>query len=414
MPKRICWKKGMRLTDEVLRASDRCFLELANTAFALSAAGRFGLLPVSRPFEVSLDVSNGMIDIISLDCVAITRDGSLIDACYDTRFNNSFDTRVPIPDDISSNELILIISTTEGEWKETHDGYEEPSYVFNLVGPDNPIADNALPIARIVDSEYEGWRIDDLDFVPPCLFVSSHYKFRELLTRFNETLSDIDQKVLSLLQGNNKSVFAVFWPVVEQLMITTEKESDLMTPMMLLSSVQKCVSAFTCACDLEDNLNLENSDALRAYVRRPYSYKNVYSTIKEGLDICFRISENVANLQVTPSTPPPAAPGAPTAPTLNDSELLKRCGSSVVKITVTNNTPGATVHYTIDGSEPTEASKRGAIITIENGFKRARVAEPDKTITIKLKAYKNGMGSQTNTYQVTMIKDISIWDGKVI
>ena len=402
----------MRLTDDLFRASDKSFMDLANTAFCLSSAGRFGLLPMARPFEISLDISKDMVDIVSLNCVAVTRDGSLIDAFYDTRYNNSFDTRVPIPYDITSDELILVISTVDGEWKETHDGFEEPVYVFNLVAPDYPISDNALPIARIVDSEYGGWRMDELDFVPPCLFVNSHFKFKELLAQFHETLVNIDQKVLALLQGSNKSIFSVFWPMVQQLMITTDKEADLMTPMMLLSLVQKCVSAFTCACDLEDSISLENADDLRAFVQRPYNYKNAYATIKEGIDICFRISENVNNFQSAPQ--PQSAPGALPAPTLDDSELVKLCGNSIVKIPVINNAPGATVHYTVDGSEPNESSKKGLMIIVENGFKRARVAEPDKTITIKLKAYKNGVASQTTTFQVTMIKDISIWDGKVI
>ena len=44
MPKRICWKKGMRLTDEVLRASDNCTAEFISQTLSLAACGRFGLI----------------------------------------------------------------------------------------------------------------------------------------------------------------------------------------------------------------------------------------------------------------------------------------------------------------------------------------------------------------------------------
>ena len=50
-------------------------------------------------------------------------------------------------------------------------------------------------------------------------------------------------------------------------------------------------------------------------------------------------------------------------------------------------------------------------MTLQNGFKKARVAEPDMTVTIKAKAVLNGVSSPTSTFQVTLIKDISIWTG---
>ena len=50
MPKRISWKKGMRLTDEVLLAADRCNDETLGHAFALASMGRLGLMPSTRPF----------------------------------------------------------------------------------------------------------------------------------------------------------------------------------------------------------------------------------------------------------------------------------------------------------------------------------------------------------------------------
>ena len=50
MTKRICWKKGMRLTDEILRASDNSTMELVRNGVALAAAGRFGLCPSVTPY----------------------------------------------------------------------------------------------------------------------------------------------------------------------------------------------------------------------------------------------------------------------------------------------------------------------------------------------------------------------------
>lgn len=407
MPKRICWKKGMRLTHEVLRASNQCSIELINNAFALAAAGRYGLFPTPTPFELTVSISNGLIDVVSLNCVAIARDGSIIEANYDTQYTNTFDTRITIPENIGASELILTINAEHGQWTDTNDGYEQPVYSFGLVLPDSSIPDNAVPIGCIVNSGYSGWRIDDIDFVPPCLFVSSHPKYIELLSRFRELLNEINQKVIGLLHSDGKNAIRIFWPIIQQLMITADKEGDLMTPMMLLSNVQKCVSAFTCACDLDDYLELDGAEVFRSYVLKPYSYKNAYTTIKEGLDICFAISEKVNKLNVQPAP----SPGIVIAPTIDSSQLVKRCTNSTARIPIINNAPGSIVHYTIDGSEPTESSKKGSNITIDSGFASARTKEPDKVFTVKLKAYLNGACSETSTFEVTLKKDIARWTG---
>lgn len=413
MPKRICWKKGMRLTDEVLRASDQSTIELFNNAFALAAAGRFGLLPsATTPFEISLNISKGLIDVITLNCIAITRGGDLIEARYDTRYTNAFNTRVIIPDNPGASELILIINANSDSWTETNNGYEEPAYTFSLILPDTLVPSNAMPIARIVDSEFGGWRIDDAEFVPPCLFVASHPKFREQLDKLTEVLSSMDMKAHGLLNSPGKNIARIFWPLLQQLLITIDKEADLMTPMALLANVQKCVSAFTCACDLDDYLELEDADIFRNYVMKPFSYKTVYSTIKEGLDICVQISEKLEKLQT--ATAPQPAPGLPEAPTIDPSQLTKQCTNSTCRITLTNNEPGATIYYTTDGSEPTTSSKKGPNVSVDTGFSNTRTKEENKLATIKAIAVLDGVSSKTSTFEVTMIKDISRWTGIAI
>lgn len=409
MPKRIRWTKGMRLTDEVMRASDQCIIDFAKNAFIVATSGRFGLLPTSKPFELILDISNGMVDVESLRCTAITRGGDLIEAHYDTNFNNSFDTRVQIPVDNDVNEYILTINVEDDNWSDTNNGYEEQAYFLKLIPVNSPAGDNAMPIARIVNSDYRGWQIDD-EFVPPCLLVSAHPRFKELFEEFCSTLAEIDQRVYGLLKAGNKNVFIVFWPIVQQLLIEVDKERDVMSPFSLMEKVQKCVSAFLCACDLDENLNIENAETLRGYIVRPFNYKDAYNAIKEGIGICFRISENMENLQTTPAFSTPE-PGLPESPTINPAQMTIRCSSKTVKVQLTNNAPGATVYYTIDGSEPTETSKKGLTVIIQNGFKKERVNEPNKTATIKAKAILNGISSRTSTFQITLIKDITIWNG---
>lgn len=391
----------MRLTDEVLRASDDSTIELVGNSLALAAAGRFGLLP-STHFDLSVNISKGLVDVESLNCTAVTKSGNVIDAHYDTKFTNSFDTRIQIPEGSDEKEYVLTINYT-GQWKDSNDGYEEPIYTFSLMASNSSIPSNSLPIARIVD-EY-GWRVDEIDFVPPCLFISSHQKYNELLKQFSDVLTEIDNKAKNLLHSNGKDIIRVFWPIVQQLMITVNKEQDLMTPMGLLANVQKCVSAFTCACELDDYIDLADADRFRDYIYAPYNYKDSYQRIKEGLNLCFSINEKVSKLNEGPQ-----APSIIEAPTIANSQLIKRCTNSKARIQVTNNVSGATVYYSIDGSEPSHSLK-GQDIQLESGFNNLRKREPDKIVMVKLKAVLNGIESNTNTYEITLQKDIERWTG---
>ena len=401
MIKRICWKKGMRLTDDVLRASDDSTIELVGKSLALAAAGRFGLLP-STPFDLSINISKGFVDVESLHCTAVTKSGNIIDAHYDTKFTNSFDTRIQIPEGSGEKEYILTIDYT-GQWKDSNDGYEEPIYTFSLMASNSSIPSNSLPIARIVD-EY-GWRLDEIDFVPPCLFVSSHQKYYELLKNFSDILGEIDNKANNLLHSKGKDVIRLFWPIVQQLMIIVNKEHDLMTPMVLLANVQKCVSAFTCACELDDYIDLGDADKFRSYIYAPYSYKDSYHRIKEGLDFCSSINEKMSRMNEEPQSH-----SSIEAPTIENSQLIKRCTNSKARVQVTNNVSGASVFFSIDGTEPSK-SLNGQTLQFESGFNNSRKREPDKIVIVKLKAVLNGLESKTNTYEVTLQKDIERWTG---
>lgn len=403
MTKRICWKKGMRLSDEILRASDNSTAELIGNALVLAAAGRFGLFPSTTPFELSLNISKGIVDVEQLTCLAVTKGGHLIDAHYDTKFTNSFDTRVQIPEGNGEKELILTINALPEQWQDSNDGYEEPMYSFSLIVPNSPIPLNALPIARIVD-EY-GWRMDDLDFVPPCLYVTSHQKYLNLLKQFSDVLSAIDAKARNLVHSNGRDAIRIFWPVVQQLMIETSKECDMMTPMGLLSNVQKCVSAFTCACELDEYLNLADAETFRNYVYAPYNYKDSYLRIKEGLELCFSINEKVGKISEVKQTVDKRP-----SPTISNEHLVKKCTSTRTTIPINCTLADASVYYTIDGSDPTPSSQKaqkgrnGLTISFKNGY-HGSSPEPDKKIIVKLKAIAGNTETETGIYELLLKKD---------
>lgn len=410
--RRICWKRGMRLTDDIMRNADSCTAETIGKALLLAASGRFGLIPSPRPFSLSLNVTKGIVDVESLSCMAVTKGGDLIDVDYDTRYTEAFNTRVMIPDSIEEKELILTVNAVDAPWKETNNGFVEPVYSFALLASNTPVPDNAIPIARIVD-EY-GWRWDDTDFVPPCLLLSAHYKYEELRQRFADVLAAIDTKARKAVGGGATSAIGIFWPLAQQLRIAADKERDMMTPMALLSNVQKCVSAFTCACQLDPALQLADEKMYSAYVLAPYNYKDAYSRIKVGLDICFTISEKVEKLAEGTKQelkPVKAEPGMPPAPLIDPSQLQQVCKTPQVTIPV-DYPQAEAIFFTIDGSSPNLNSRKATrgknsfSLRFENGFKPSGT-EPDKIFTIKLIALVNKLHSNISSYDVVVKKSLN-------
>lgn len=413
MTKRIRWKKGMRLTDDILRASDNSTMELVGNALALAAAGRFGLFPSASPFDLSLNINKGLLDVELLNCLAVTKDGNLIDVHYDTKYTNTFDTRIQIPEVSGEKELLLTIDASLDKWKDTNDGYEQPEYSFSLINPNSPIPANSFPIARIVD-EY-GWRMDDVDFVPPCLYISSHSKYIELRKQFEEVLNAIDTKVRNLLHSNGKEAIRIFWPVVQQLMITINKECDLMTPMDLLANVQKFVSVFTCACELDEYLNLADADIFRNYIYAPYNYKDAYLRIREGLDLCISIKEKIDKIDENP-IPQPTTRSIVDSPMLTNKDLYQNCNTPETSISIKYNATDANIYFTIDGREPTKSSSKalrmrdGFKVKFDNQYRQINGKEADKTITLKLIAIVDGNSSDISSYDVVLHKTVPFKD----
>lgn len=408
MAKRILWKKGMRLTDEVLTLSDKCTEEMVSNALALGACGRMGLMPSSRKFDVALDINNEVIDVVSVDCIGLSRNGNLIDVQYDTNYTNTFDTRVIIPSQDTSKKYYLCISVLDGI-RDTNDGMCENQYGFILVEENSASPDNSLPIARILYDEY-CWRSDETDFVPPCLYVRSHFKYEELAQKFATALKEINAGLPQQLYTEKKDAVKIFWPLVQQIMISVDKLKDIMTPMDFLAELQKLVSAFYCACSLDDNITISDPAQYISFINTPYNYRNVYEIINKGIELSLSINEKIKAFSAAPVCE--EHPSVP-APSINKNQLRQAVECGEVKVRITNNAPDATIYYTIDGSNPTQSSKSGNIIIIDSGFKNNYSKEPNKNVMVKIVAYKDGVFSDIMTYNVQIKKGKS-FDGPAI
>lgn len=415
----------MKLDKDLFRRSDEATMEMIGKACAMAAAGRMGLMPYGKTFEAIVSFGRNYVEVEAITCLAITRDGHVIDVDFATDFTNTIGKTVEMPD--NGDECLLAICANNGEWHETTNDYEVPDYGFMVLKSNIPLPDDAFPIAHIV-KENGVWKVDD-KFVPPCLFLSAHTKYEELRKLVEECLLKTDE-MMTDQQGGAQKVFAsAFWPVVRQLLVTVDKEKDLMTPMGLLAVLQQYVSVFVCAYYME-GFNFDENDTVKFenFIRAPYTCEDAYGRILEGLGLASYIFEEklpkIVQAVKRQEEPPKTdtrrqkyreTPSAPEPPAIDDSHPEIECRSSTTAIPLVHIQPNTTVWFKVTGANGKDDGMKnraqGNRISFDNGFTQeiGRAGER-KEVVLTLWAEKNGHNSIQNTYSLVLIKNVAFED----
>ncbi len=403
MQHRIFWTKGMRLSDEIMKRSDQFHSDLVRRTLQACCHGNFGIVPGERPFQININISRNIVDVESLDCLGITRDGYLIDVSYDSNYTDFFETRVIISEQMSEVSCLLLIQVTDEPWKDAGDGTCMPVYAYRIQREDSPVPGNALPLARI---KYDmGWEVDEAGFVPPCMSLSAHPRFMEQAHRFKNCLDRLNRAVPTRLRTENNDALKILWPSVRSLGIRLNEEMDDASPKALFAMSQQCVNAFCCACLLDDYLELSESDKYDEFVRLSFDYSKAWEQIEDGVALCEDICIKVEGFEAQP------AEKSLAAPQISAEELVKKAINNDVRVKVSGIGEGVTVFYSIDGSEPARPLRGGSEVPVNPGFNKARVKEQNREFTVKLKATLGQQESPVSCFTVVVIKDVSVWNG---
>lgn len=316
MHNRVTWKKGMRLSTEVFNAMDKANEESLCMVSLLGAANRYGLFPSTEPFELSVNIHGNVLEVTSLNCHGITKTGCFIDIAYDSNFVNTFDTRMAIPDGADGEAYYLVLKIDEGQLREINETLSELSYSFELVGENSPIADNCLPVGMLVN-QY-GWRLDETDFVPPCLYLTAHPRYMEQLEKARTYAKDLFSKCLLSPDCIAKSLLTQIGTSSAAIFSRLDKERDTLTPGQLFALLQQLASAFLFGCLADEYVSLENQDPFVLYAQKPYDAKNIYRDIETGLTLCAEISTKMnavcAMTEVRQQTEAPKPAAKPRQP----------------------------------------------------------------------------------------------------
>lgn len=303
---KVTWKKGMRLSTEVFEAVDSSNDYNLRQSILLASNGRMGLFKAAKPFELSVNITNSVLEVVTLSCHGITKNGKLVDIDFDSNFNHTFDTRVAIPTTPDSEAFILTVKIHEQEWREVSEMLSEPKYSFAIIGENNIIEGNSFPVGRLVN-QY-GWRLDEIEFVPPCLYVSAHAKYLELVTKAKSLFKKISDQCLSSPDCIAKQLISIIWPSTSSAFITLDKDWETMTPNQLYSTIQQIINSFLIGCSIDAHINLENKESFISYVEQPFDNQNVYNNISKGLDLCAEISGKMDVVSAMTEIPEPLTP----------------------------------------------------------------------------------------------------------
>lgn len=306
MPKKVTWKKGMRLSADIFDAADSAYEEAMRQAVLPGTSGRYGLFTSPNTFDLTLNVTNNFLEILSLSCHAVTKSGRVIDIEFDSNFTHTFDTQIALPAAGEDEAFFLVVKMHNKEWREVDDVYSEARYTFELVGENSPVDDNSLPIGLIVNRY--GWRLDEMNFVPPCLSVSAHPRYIDQLNRAKGYAKNMAELCSSAECSRARIFLANIWPAAMHATIRLDKERDTLTPNALFAEVQQLIGAYVIGSSLDREVDFENREPFMSYLQKPYDAKNIYRDIELGLSLCADISHHVGLVAQLAEAPEPPRP----------------------------------------------------------------------------------------------------------
>lgn len=311
MPKKVTWKKGMRLTAETFEAMEAANSEHIRLSNLIATGGRFGLFFDGKPFEISVNIINNILEVVSLSCRGITKSGKIVDLDFDSGYSNSYETRIKLPDDSGDDSFILAVRVPQDTWGETDEKYSEPNYSFEILGENSTIDNDTLPIGNLVN-QY-GWRLNELDYVPPCLYVPAHHKYIDLYQRLKKELKVLSERCEASPDCIAVRLLQSVWTASAEGYSRLEKELWGLTPEQLYGIVQSVVRSFVIGCALDENISLEDPEPFEMYARRSYDLRNLCRDIEKGVELCSEINIKMAKVCEMKSIPEPQpVPPAPT------------------------------------------------------------------------------------------------------
>ncbi|MDR2010205.1 MAG: hypothetical protein LBQ22_06965 [Bacteroidales bacterium] len=195
---KINWESGLFITSEILNANDNFFLHYLNVLGHLNILKSYGVFPSESGrynYHAESKIENSKIIITQLSCVAITKNGHIIN------FNNDMEFPYILNLDEFNNysDIHVILKINPYKYiKLTDSDYSIPEYELSLKQI-NRLTDYEIPVLKIKNIGHYHWEIDE-DYILPSVSLSSDPK---IYAKFKLILEKIEQITSLEIKNDN-------------------------------------------------------------------------------------------------------------------------------------------------------------------------------------------------------------------
>ena len=218
---RINWRKGMEITPEIFIQSDNYHIAARKLLERLAASRLYGIFPNSN-FMIDYELHNNHIEIKISNCIALLRDGSVINIQDKT----SFKSELPL-DETSEYYGILSVIPDNKQFIDENALHIVSQYELSFKKTNETI-ETGIPVLKIFKKQEE-WEADT-NYIPPVMALNS---VSSLMNKYLD-IKNVIHKIIDYYDKND-----VNYLYLMLLQIELNHFSDKESPEALMLLMQK-------------------------------------------------------------------------------------------------------------------------------------------------------------------------------
>jgi len=267
---RIHWKKGLDITPEIFIASDNYHITERHLLGRFLATKGYGILPENN-FYIEKNIDNQRLSIQKIECLAISKDGYVINIQKDTSFQKELTLTEP-----TETELYVVLtvnpSPTTVDEKEL---YIYPEYNFIFKNTKETI-EQGIPVLKIYKN-HSYWEIDN-HYIPPSFALNS---LDTLKHKYIE-IKDVINRIIEKIPEND----TLYLPII-MLQLELNSYSLQKTPEELTLLMKKFCRIFQLY--LKTAKEIEESYNMKKFMTEPYNHNEIEKVLRSGFENLFEI-----------------------------------------------------------------------------------------------------------------------------
>ncbi len=267
---KIHWKKGLEVTPEILTETDNYHISERNLLGHFWTSRLWGLSPDGK-FHIEKDIDNDRLSIKKLECLAITRNGYLINIPPNTGFSKELSLN-----NAEDTELHVVL---------TVDPYATASEYNLELKKTGETTGDGIPVLKIYQNRHY-WEID-ADYIPPAVALSSFDALKQQYAEIKDTLN----RIVAKLPEEN-----AFYAQATLLKLELDNYSLLESPQeltLLLKKICWCLKLY-----LKSIKKVKQLSGVKAFIEEQYNHNEIREILHLGIQNLIDIDQRIDEPEV--------------------------------------------------------------------------------------------------------------------